>query len=93
MRDRTERKRNQDATEEQVRLAAFIKDVGLALTQSDYLPEMLHNCTEAMVRHLNGAFARIWTLNPQDNVLELGASAGLYTHLDGPHRRVECEAL
>ena len=88
MRDRTEWKWNQDATEEQVRLAAFIKDVGLALTQSDSLPEMLHNCTEAMVRHLNGAFARIWTLNPQDNVLELWASAGLYTHLDGPHSRV-----
>jgi PAS domain S-box-containing protein len=88
MRDRTEWKRNQDTTEEQVRLAAFIKDVGLALTQSDSLPEMLHNCTEAMVRHLNGAFARIWTLNPQDNVLELRASAGLYTHLDGSHSRV-----
>ena len=88
MRDRTEWKRNQDATEEQVRLAAFVKDVGLALTQSDSLPEMLHSCTEAMVRHLNGAFARIWMLNPQDNVLELRASAGLYTHLDGPHSRI-----
>lgn len=88
MRDRTEWKRNQDANEEQVRLAVFIKDVGLALTQSDSLPEMLHHCAEAMVRHLHGAFARIWTLNPQDNVLELRASAGLYTHLDGPHSRV-----
>ena len=88
MRDRTEWKRNQYANEEQVRLAVFIKDVGLALTQSDSLPEMLHHCAEAMVRHLNGAFARIWTLNPQDGVLELRASAGLYTHLDGPHSRV-----
>ncbi len=26
--------------------------------------------------------------NPQDDVLELRASAGLYTHLDGPHSRV-----
>ncbi len=88
MRDRTEWKRNQDATEEQVRLAAFIKDVGLALTRSDDLSDMLRHCAEAMVRHLNGAFARIWTLKPQDNVLELRASAGLYTHLDGPHSRV-----
>ncbi len=88
MRDRTEWKQNQDDIEEQVRLAGFIKDVGLALTQSDDLPEMLHHCTEAMVRHLDGAFARVWTLNPRDNVLELRASAGLYTHLDGPHSRV-----
>ena len=34
------------------------------------------------------AFARIWTLNPAENVLELRASAGMYTHLDGPHGRV-----
>ncbi len=88
MRDRTEWKRNQDAVEEQVRLAAFVKDVGLALTQSDQLTDMLQHCTEAMVRHLNGAFARIWTLDPQGTMLELRASSGQYTHLDGPHSRV-----
>ncbi len=88
MRDRTEWKRYQVASEEQVRLAVFIKAVGLALTQSDDLPKMLHHCAEAMVQHLDGAFARIWTLNPQDNMLELRASAGRYTHLDGPHSRV-----
>lgn len=88
MRDLTEWKRNQDATEEQVFLAAFIKDVGLALTRSDDLPEMLHHCSEAMVRHLHGGFARIWTLNSDESVLVLRASAGLYTHLDGPHSRV-----
>ena len=49
---------------------------------------MLQRCAEALVDHLHGAFARIWTLNPQEDVLELQASAGLYTHLDGPHSRV-----
>ncbi|MEO5989561.1 MAG: PAS domain S-box protein [Candidatus Eisenbacteria bacterium] len=88
MRDRTEWKRNKDAVEEQVRLAAFVKDVGLALTQSDHLTDMLQHCAAAMVRHLNGAFARIWTLDPQGTMLELRASAGQYTHLDGPHSRV-----
>ena len=34
------------------------------------------------------AFARIWTLNDEDQILELEASAGLYTHIDGPHGRV-----
>ncbi len=38
--------------------------------------------------NLHGAFARIWTLNPLGDVLELQASAGQYTHLDGPHSRV-----
>jgi PAS domain-containing protein len=63
-------------------------DVGAALTQSDTLPEMLQRSAEAMVQHLDAAFARIWTLNIEDNVLELQASAGLYTHLDGTHARV-----
>ena len=49
---------------------------------------MLQRCAEALVEHLDGAFARIWTLNEQEDVLELRASAGLYTHLDGPHSRV-----
>ncbi|HKC85343.1 MAG TPA: ATP-binding protein, partial [Blastocatellia bacterium] len=31
---------------------------------------------------------RIWTLNPKESLLELQASAGMYTHLDGRHSRV-----
>ncbi|MEJ7594871.1 MAG: PAS domain S-box protein, partial [Planctomycetaceae bacterium] len=88
IRDRTEWKLRQEAAEEQTRLAAFINDVGLALIQSDKLPDMLRQCAEAVVRHLDGAFARIWTLAPTEDVLELRASAGMYTHLDGPHSRV-----
>jgi PAS domain S-box-containing protein len=76
------------ALREQVRLAAFGRDVGYALIQSDTLSDMLGHCAEAVVRHLDGAFARIWTLNVETNVLELQASAGLYTHLDGSHGRV-----
>jgi serine phosphatase RsbU (regulator of sigma subunit) len=78
----------QERFQEQLRLAQFGKDVGLAMCQGDNLPDMLRQCTEAMVRHLDGAFARIWTLNEADSVLELQASAGLYTHLDGAHSRV-----
>ena len=40
------------------------------------------------MQHLDPAFARIWTTSPQGDVLELQASAGLYTHLDGVHARV-----
>jgi two-component system cell cycle sensor histidine kinase/response regulator CckA len=49
---------------------------------------MLRLCTEAIVRHLDAAFARIWTISDDETTLELQASAGLYTHLDGPHSRV-----
>jgi PAS domain S-box-containing protein len=73
---------------ERVRLAAFGRDVAQALVRIDTLPAMLRHCAEALVRHLDGAFARIWIHNPAEGVLELQASAGLYTHLDGPHSRV-----
>src|SRR5262249_9222082 len=45
-------------------------------------------CAEALVRHLDVAFARIWSLDAHADVLVLQASAGQYTHLDGPHSRV-----
>jgi PAS domain S-box-containing protein len=88
LRDRSESKIRAIAAEERARLDAFNADVGLALIKSDTLQEMLHHCTDSMVRHLDGAFARIWTLNTAENILELRASSGLYTHLDGPHSRV-----
>ena len=83
--DITERKRAEAAREEQMRLMSLAADVGVVITQSDLLADMLNRCTEALVQHLGVAFARIWTLNPAENVLELRAIAGLYTHLDGPH--------
>ena len=86
--DAAARQRQQIALEERARLAVFGRDVALALNQANNLPDMLRHCAEALVMHLHGAFARIWTLNEADNVLELRASAGLYTHLDGPHSRV-----
>jgi signal transduction histidine kinase/ActR/RegA family two-component response regulator len=83
-----ERKRREARDEEQARLAAFGRDVGLALNRGDPIPDMLHRCAEAMVQHLHGAFARVWTLNEAEGVLELQASAGMYTHTDGPRARV-----
>src|SRR5258708_38865020 len=54
---------------------------------------MLQQCAELVVRHLDVAFARIWTLNEASQTLELQASVGCYTHLDGPHSRVKVSQL
>jgi GAF domain-containing protein len=69
------------------RRAQLGADVGAALTRRGELDEQLRRCTAAMVAHLDAAFARIWVLGAGDT-LELVASAGMYTHLDGPHSRV-----
>ncbi|MEH2252138.1 GAF domain-containing protein [Nostoc sp.] len=86
--DTTDRKQAEEALAERARLANFRADVDAALTQSDSLQNMMCRCTNALVEHLDAAFARIWTLNKKDNVLELQVSSGMYTHINGPHKRV-----
>jgi PAS domain S-box-containing protein/diguanylate cyclase (GGDEF)-like protein len=88
LRDITERKRAEAGLLEHAKRVAFEADVGAMLARGDTLPEMLQLCCEAIVRHLSASFARIWTLNEHEQVLELQASAGMYTHLDGAHSRV-----
>jgi PAS domain S-box-containing protein len=87
-RDITERKRVEEALAERARLATLDAEIGAALTGVATLREGLQRCAEALVRHLEAAFARIWTLNETTQVLELEASAGIYTHIDGAHARV-----
>ncbi|MBL8792321.1 MAG: response regulator, partial [Planctomycetia bacterium] len=87
-RDVTERKRSEEALAERAQLATLARDVALAVTRKEELAVLLDLCACALVVHLDAAFARIWTVNPAEGVLELQASAGQYTHLDGPHSRV-----
>ena len=74
-------------------LASLTSAVGLALTRGTELQTMLQQCAEAMVQHLDGGLARIWTLNEPDRMLELQASAGTHTQLDGPQARVPVGVL
>src|SRR5215510_4642549 len=84
--DITERKQ---VEEESLKRVALRADVSAALAErKGSLQSMLQKSAEALVRHLGVAFARIWTLNPKESLLELQASAGLYTHLNGKHSRV-----
>src|SRR6516165_2223647 len=78
----------QEEAAERARIAEMGRDVAIALSQGNTLREILQACAEALVRHLGGFFARIWTLDAEEQVLVLQASAGRYTHLDGPHSRV-----
>ena len=88
MRSAIERKRAQDDLLEQVRLASFAADVGVALIEAGPLAGALRRCTDAMIDRLHAALARIWTTSADGTTLELQASSGLYTHTDGAHSRV-----
>jgi len=88
-RDISERKRQESLQAEATRRAILRADVSSALAASTETSVALNLCCEAIVRHLDMAFARIWTLNEADGVLALQASAGHYVHLDGAHSRIK----
>jgi PAS domain S-box-containing protein len=87
-RDVSELKRKTDELANQARVSALRADVAAALAASDETRTALRACAETLVRSLGAAFARVWTADPSGEWLELQASAGLYTHTDGPHARV-----
>ena len=88
IRDISERKRTEAALVERARVASVSAEIGLTLTRSDSLRDLLSACCEILVQQLGVAFARVWLFDEKAQVLELQASAGMYTHLDGARSRV-----
>ncbi len=88
VRDISVQKKAEAASAELLGAAAFISDSAAILSRGADLRESLQECMELAVTRLNVAFARIWTLKDESETLELQASAGLDTHLDGPHSKV-----
>ncbi|HQR36034.1 MAG TPA: PAS domain S-box protein [Blastocatellia bacterium] len=88
-RDITERKQADLIQARLNRQAGLRAEVSAALTdENNTLPQMLQQCTEAIVENLDAAFARIWLVNEAERVLELQASAGINTQLNDNHSRV-----
>jgi len=85
--DITEQKQAKSLVE-RLRLMSFVRDVSIALSEGTVLNEILRLCAEAIVRNLDAALARIWTFNEKDKVLELQASEGISTRIDGSYSRV-----
>jgi len=89
----SERKQAEQALGENARLASLGAAIGAALSRASTLRSGLQQCAEAFVAYIDAAFARVWTLNEASTILELEASAGMYTHVDGPHGRVPVGAM
>jgi two-component system sensor histidine kinase/response regulator len=88
LRDITERRQAEAALAERMSLASLTAAVGLALTRGAELRAMLQLCAEALIQHLDGGVARIWTLNEGEAMLELQASAGMRAGFDQARSRV-----
>lgn len=87
-RDVTARVRDRQVIERRATNAALAADAGRALVAGGSLDDRLALTVEAIVQHLDVAFARVWTLADESDELVLRASAGMYTHLDGAHARI-----
>ncbi len=92
-RDATERRQMELLRSRQTRQFAFRAEVAFALSAGSTLHSFLERTAQIILKTLDGAFARVWTLNEQEAMLELQASAGLYTHIDGHHSRIPVGTL
>ena len=52
------------------------------------LAKIARLATDGLVEYFNCAFARIWLVEPDRKMLQLVASSGLYTHIDGSFSRI-----
>lgn len=74
--------------EDVARRSRFARKVAEAIVSDFPLAHAMQQCCQAAVDHLRAAFARVWLVDAAEPVLILIASAGCYTHMDGPHGRV-----
>ncbi|MEB3827332.1 PAS domain-containing protein [Phormidium sp. CCY1219] len=79
--DITTQKPREKTFSHKVRLKELRSQIGWALSGGENRSQMLQRCTEAMVKHLQVAFARVWLFNPNDKMLELQASADRNSHI------------
>jgi PAS domain S-box-containing protein len=90
VRNITERKRAEELRKRQTRHTALHAEVQAAFSSGEEsLQSVLQSNMESIVRHMDAAFARVWLLNEERQVLQLQASAGIYNHIDGKHSRFE----
>lgn len=87
-RDTSDYKKVEEKLTIQMRHTKFIKDVGETIVKGGAFQENLQRCAEIMVKYVDAAFARIWIFNEEEETLELQASAGMHTHIDGAHGRI-----
>ncbi|KAF4515849.1 hypothetical protein B566_EDAN000084 [Ephemera danica] len=106
--DITEQKQAEATLREQMQLSLLSAAINEILAHGATLPEIIQQCTTALIRHLDVALARIWLLHPGDlcsechqaeactdraPCLHLAASAGFSDHLNDEYHRIPLGAL
>jgi PAS domain S-box-containing protein len=84
-RDITERRRAEETLRRQTGLRVGLAELS---ARADSPRALMQGCAELVAEVTGATLARVWRLDETAQVLELQASAGMYTHLDGTHGRV-----
>lgn len=88
LRDITQRRAAEVMLEQRARLSDLHAAVALKLSGESPRDDVLQSCSQLLVNHLDVTFCRVWVISADGSTLELVASAGIYTHLDGAHGKV-----
>lgn len=76
----------EEQVKERTHQILLASEISATLVRAQDLRSLLQSCTESIVKYLDAAFARVWVYDEAKTVLELKASAGMYTHIDGGHQ-------
>ncbi|MBE9102299.1 GAF domain-containing protein [Vacuolonema iberomarrocanum] len=77
--DITERKQTETELQERSLLSDLVAETGILLSQGGTIKELLTDCANLIVRHLQFPFVRLWTFNNDNQMLELQATAGQHS--------------
>ncbi len=80
--DISDRKQVEAELLDRVHLSILMAEIGSASTQLYTLEDVLQSFVESLWRHMNVAFAQIWTMNPLGTTLDLQVSTGQYNQSD-----------
>jgi len=86
--DINDRKQAEEELMSHVNQSALVGEVGVALTESGGVSDLLNRCAGVIVSYTDADLVRIWTKQPSGNMLILRASMGICTSLDGPQSRI-----
>ena len=84
LRDVTEHRTEQASIAERGRLAQMRADIAMETGNDGPMASILQRVSDSLIKCLELAQVRIWTLEPDSDTLELRSSAGISTNPDGP---------
>ncbi len=86
--DINDRKQAEEELMNHVNQSAMIGEVGVALTESGGVSDLLNRCAGVIASYTGAELVRIWTNDPPENILILRASRGICTNAEGSQSRI-----